>query len=822
MSRNGLIAGVAVASAVYAIDKPYDYLVPAFMEDRIRAGQRVMVPFGAGNRKTEGFVLSVRPEEEVRALKAVAYLFDDEVALSEEDRSLALWMKRHYFCTFFEAANALIPPGMWNQNGEVFFPAPVDKEEALSMVGSSPVKREILQAIYDSPRPVTLGEIEKQTGQKRAAIHVRELLKRELIQVSQEYRRKQGDKNIVTASLAVSLEQAREQIGNGKLAARRMKAAECVAQAGVLPVQELCYLTGASPGMIKTLEKIGVLALQYVETYRRPRVRKGETPGQVTLSGAQQAVFDSLRDLLDGKPHAALLHGVTGSGKTQIYIELIRKVRACGKTAVMLVPEIALTPQIIRQFCLYFHDDVAVMHSSLTQAQRYDEYKRIKSGEAGVVIGTRTAVFAPLKDLGIVIIDEEQEHTYKSENTPRYHAREVAKFRCVHHGALLLMGSATPSVESFYQAQEGRYRLYSLTERFFGALPPQVMICDMRGKLRSGDENELGAELISLLEETLNRKEQSILLMNRRGSAKMAVCTSCGFIPQCGRCSVSLVYHSRNNRLMCHHCGFSEERLEECPRCGGKLRLVGAGTQKIEAELAARLPGVRVLRMDADTVNGRTTHEQLLDRFDRGEADILLGTQMVSKGLDFERVTLVGVVDADLSLMSGDFYATERTFSLLTQVVGRAGRRNDRGRAVIQTFCPDHPAVRAAASQDYGAFYSHEILAREALDAPPFCNLFLFTLSGPEEQQVLRAALGVAATLFKAFSGEFGAIRTPVLGPAPAAILKLNNRYRYTVSFRGKDQPLVRRLIHLVLGAFSQSGQNRKVSLSADMDPYIL
>jgi len=821
-----LLAKVSVASAVFSIDKPYDYLVPGHLADRVREGQRVMVPFGSGNHKTEGFVVKVGPYSDEggpvrKGLKYIHHVFDDEVVLSREDMALALWMRQRYFCTFFEAANAMLPPGMWNKNGEVFGPGELGLEAALALCGRSKIKRDLVAAVHSAGVTLSIKEMARLCGLDKPEPHVRELVKLGAFTSFQTFEKKLGDKMIWQIGLAMPLEQARLQMGRGKLAERRLAVLECVAQAVSLPEKELCYLTGVGPTLIKRLWEIGILTREQQEAFRRPKVGRAKMTDAVALSAEQQGVFEALAaQMTENKPRAALLMGVTGSGKTQVYMKLIEKALLNGRTAIMLVPEIALTPQMVRAFYTRFGDQVAVVHSALTYAQRYDEYKRIRAGRAKVVVGTRTGVFAPLENIGVIIIDEEQEYSYKSDSDPRYHARDVAKYRSVLHNCLLLLGSATPSVESYHSAMAGKYQLLELKNRFGDVPLPETIIDDMRDKLKSGDDSPVGSKLLAELTVNLERGEQSILFLNRRGGARMALCADCGEAPQCVNCSVALTYHSRNGRLMCHHCGHSEVLPEVCPSCGGShMRLVGWGTQAVETALSTLLPAARVLRMDADTTMGRTTHEALLDSFGRGEADILIGTQMVAKGLDFDKVTLVGVLDADLSLYHGDYHAAERTFSLLAQVVGRAGRRQAPGRAVIQSFTPQNPVIEAAAAQDYEAFYRYEIESRRAQDVAPFCDLIVFTLSSVSEDTALKAALGLTATLDKCFAGEFDALRTPVLGPAAATIHRLNRRYRFTVSFRGTDGKALRHFIAKVMAAFYGSHYSRLVAISAEINP---
>lgn len=816
------VAKVAVSAAVYAIDKPYDYLIPQEMRGTAKPGSRVLVPFGRGNRKTEGFIVQCTEADSSLGLKEISYLYEDSVALSSAEIKLALWMCTQYFCTFFEAADAMLPPGIWHHEKAVYFPGNFTLEDALAKVKRSSRKKKILIAVYEQPKPLSSAQIQKLTGTSDIDLLLQQLTEAALLQVKHLSDNGIKDKQINMIRLAMPLDQALKQIGAGKISAKRQAVVQCVAQAGSIPEKEISYLTGVSEGVIRRLVSNGVLQSEKARVYRRPVLQQDEVAPDIMLNEEQQHAYEKAAVLLDEKAHAALLYGVTGSGKTQIYIKLIQKVLEAGKSAVFMVPEIALTPQMVHQFCLYFKDEVAVIHSGLTSAERYDEYRRIKTGQAHVIIGTRSAVFAPVENLGLIIMDEEQEHSYRSSDAaPRYHARDIAKYRAAHENCLFLMGSATPSVESFYQARCGKLTLMQLRSRYQNTPLPDTVIADMRGTLRGGEASFISPQLQDALQQTMERGEQSILFINRRGSSRMATCIDCGHIPMCENCTSALTYHSKNHRLMCHHCGYSIPMPETCSSCGGAyFQFTGTGTQKIEEELAKLMPDCRVLRMDADTTAQRTTHEALLDSFAQGNADVLVGTQMVAKGLDFANVTLVGVLDADLSLYCGDFYAQERTFSLLTQVVGRAGRRDKPGRAVIQTYTPENPVILAAAAQDYDSFYEYEIQSREALQAPPFSDLAVFTLSSTNEKEGALAAQRIAITLKRYFEGEFSDLASNILGPVPATISRLNKRYRYTVSFRGKNGKRMRELISRVISGFQQAQMSKLISITADINPY--
>ena len=631
-------------------------------------GMRVLVPFGAGNKKSEGVILSLASNSGFKKLKPVISLLDEEPVLGDESIKLALWMSDRFFCTVYDALRAMLPAKM-------------------------------------------------KPGRKKVS------------------RKKNSAGNEV-----------------------------------------------------------------------------------IKLNREQSAVFSKLSELLkSGSPEAALLYGVTGSGKTPVYIKLIESTLSLGKTAIVLVPEIALTPQTVSIFASHFGDSVAVLHSALGTGERYDEWKRIRSGQVRVVVGTRSAVFAPLTDIGLIVIDEEQEHTYKSESSPRYHAREVAKYRVTHSSALLLLASATPSIDSMYAAKTGKYNLFQIKKRFNERELPPVLIVDMKKELKAGNGGTISSVLRCELERNIQCGEQSILFINRRGASPLVACGECGYTYKCRNCSVSMTYHTSNKRLLCHYCGYSIPTPEICPECEGKLKYIGAGTQKIEAELLDIFPDIRIIRMDADTTTRINSHNKLLSGFRNHEADILLGTQMVTKGLDFENVTLVGVLSADTSLYMSDYRANEKTFSLITQVVGRSGRGEKHGRAVIQTFTPGHNVIILASKQDYEGFYNSEVLLRQALGSPPVRDLISLTATGTDEGKVISVCSKLSNALGNYFRGNSG-IR--LLGPAPANVSKVSNKYRYRLLVSCRNSKRIRETIAHVIKEFSRDKTGRGVTIFADADMY--
>ena len=811
-----LIASVALSDVPYCADKLYSYRILPEMCGEVHSGMRVTVPFGRGNRHTEGFVMEISDHETDKPLKPIAEVLDMEPLLDSRLLQLIRWMKARYFCTYYDALHCILPSGIWiRYREEYFFASPQAKTEAEALTRSD-AQREFLNLFSGKTR------VEK-SAINRALAHtcdkfIRELLEQGYLCYERVLNRQVRDKSVKMVSLAIPADDALAAMeSRRKTAPVQYAAIEMLCAEGNLSTSELCYFTGVSTRALSTLEKSGLIRIAKQEILRVPTYETVDAK-PITLNCEQQAAYDGLVSLLAApQPKPALLYGVTASGKTQVYIRLIQKVLDDGKSALLLVPEIALTPQMMAKFTAYFGDRVAMMHSGLRLTERYDRWKQVARGEVQVVLGTRSAVFAPLDNLGLIIMDEEQEPTYHSENNPRYHARDIALQRCAQNNALLVLGSATPTVETMFFAQSGRYEVFTLRRRYNQQALPRVLIADMREELRSGNGGAVSTLLKEELRLNIERGEQSILFLNRRGNARMLLCGECGFVPECPRCSVPMTYHSANGRLMCHYCGHSETASDICPACGGRRKSVGVGTQKVEQELAELFPDVRVLRMDTDTVGAMHGHEALLEEFTKENVPILLGTQMVAKGLDFENVTLVGVLAADLSLYVDNYHAAERTFSLLSQVVGRAGRGGKEGRAVIQTYTPENDVICAAAKQDYESFYQSEIRTRKLRRYPPFDDMFTFTVSGFDESHVLQAAAALRDALRAALAKqEFLQYQPEVLGPVGAPIVKVNNRYRYRIYVVAPNCAPVRKLVSVYLLAFGMHKENRGLDIFVD------
>nr|WP_297171713.1 primosomal protein N' [uncultured Agathobaculum sp.] len=811
------VCAVAVDAATYAIDKLYSYRVPDELREQVHIGTRVLVPFGFGNKRTEAIVLAFRQDTGEFRLKPVTEVLDDAPLLTPGQLRLAAWMRERLYCTYFDCVRVMLPAGLWFRRNETYTLAPDADLAALRQRGGD---AGAVLGLFDRPgQALALGDIRQRLGGRSVTRTLDALVGEGVLGYRSNTTHKSGDKTEKMLSLDIEAGEAMARIGRRSPA--RMDVVSALADGGWMSQKELMYMTGVSDAALRDMIKKGILRERHEERLRTPDFSDIERTAPPVLSAAQQQVYDGIAALMDGAaPRAALLFGVTGSGKTQIYLKLIEKALDAGKSAIVLVPEIGLTPQVLLKFAARFGDEVAVMHSALSVGERYDSFKKIKSGRAHVVIGTRSAVFAPVENLGVLIIDEEQDGAYRSEQSPRYHARDVAKYIVSQQNALLVLGSATPSVETYYGAQQGKYPVFRLTERFLGAGLPDVMVSDMRALARQGREGVIGPQLESELIDTLENGRQAILFLNRRGNSRVIGCALCGWVPECPSCSTSMTYHSVSGRAMCHYCGASVKITGKCPVCGGEhLFTETPGTQKVEQELHERFPSARVLRMDADTMHTKGAHEKLLSQFAKGGADILLGTQMVTKGLDFENVTLVGVLDADQSLYAQDYRARERTFSLITQVVGRAGRRFDTGKAVIQTYSPTHPVILTAARQDYEAFFERELETRQALQCPPVCGLTVLTAVGEIEQQVLSSLVMLKMRLQSLMAGQYADVKAPVLGPAAAQMVKVMGRYRYHLTMRAVDSARWRKLIAGVLREFLQDSKNRGVSVFADQNP---
>lgn len=609
-----------------------------------------------------------------------------------------------------------------------------------------------------------------------------------------------------------------------KLTPKQQSVYELLCDVGSAGVSEVCEFCSVGKGVLDNLVKYGICEFFEKEVYRTPykNVSENGEMSPIDLSEVQQNAFNTYLKMMD-TGGTGLLYGVTGSGKTQVYLKLIDEAISRGKDVIVLVPEISLTPQMLYIFHSRYGKKVAVMHSGLSIGERTDEYKRADRGEAKIIVGTRSAVFAPVHNLGLIVMDEEQEHTYKSERTPRYNARDVANFRCRYNNALFLMTSATPSVESYSAAVKGKYVLCEINERYGDSKLPEIVTVDMKKEIAQGNKSPISKTLQSLIADNLDKHKQTILLINRRGYNTFIACNSCGHVITCPNCSISLTYHSYNNRLMCHYCGYSKPLDNVCPECGkNSIRYSGYGTQRIEDELERLFPDASVLRMDADTTSAKFSHQKLFDAFSRGDYDILIGTQMVAKGLDFPSVTLVGVVNADNSLYDESYLANERSFDLITQVVGRSGRRAEAGKAVIQTINPYNDVIEYASKQDYKSFFANEIQLRKLLTYPPFCDIYFISFICEDENKAALCAKSFFENLVELNKTDYVNEKLIVLGPSPSKISKLKNNYRYGLTLKCKNSKSVRKMLNDILKNIGKIKEYKSVSVSVDLNPYEL
>ncbi len=810
--RDAAIASVAIDRTAYHFDKPYDYLIPAGMAESALPGCRVMVPFGTGNRKRQGVILSVGRSSEFEKIKPISSVLDKEPVLSEEMLGLVAWIREHTFCTWYDAVRLLLPAGI---NMRIVASYHVENDINSDTVDSLTAdERIVFDIVSRSKATVERDRLLEVAGLTSDSQIPDRLVGMGLLVRTDDAVRRVGDATVRMLKIKST------DSGLPKLTEKQKAVVELLEQTGAASVKEVCYFAGITQAVINGLIKKDIVEAFDNTVYRTPFTQVEADPTPITLNDEQQSAYDRLNAMLSsGRGGAGLLYGVTGSGKTQVFMRLVDSAIEMGKKTIVMVPEISLTPQTLSLFNSRYGGRVAVFHSAMSLGQRMDEWRRVKKGEADVAIGTRSAVFAPFDNLGLIIIDEEQEHTYKSESTPRFHARDAARYRCAYNKGLLVLASATPSLDSFCASENGRYELCRLEKRYGNAKLPEVHTVDMRKEVKEGNLSPISRFLQDRLQMTLDNKQQAILLLNRRGHNTIVTCTGCGKVKSCPNCSISLTYHSANGRLMCHYCGYSEDFSDKCTDCGSdRIKYSGFGTQRAEQELSILFPSARILRMDADSTMARNSYEDKLSAFANGEYDIMLGTQMVAKGLNFPRVTLVGVLSADGSLYSEDFRSYERTFSLLTQVVGRSGRGDSEGIAVVQTISPDNEIISLAAAQDYDSFYNQEIAVRKAMIYPPYCAMCLVGFVGDTSSETRDGAKRFLEMLKQETETNLQ-LKLIVLGPSPATIPKVGGKYRYRIIIKSKNDKAFRQAISDLLKAFMKNPQNRNVTAFADINP---
>lgn len=803
-----MIAQVIVDVPTMQTNQPFSYQIPSALELFVAVGMRVEVPFGNGNRHIQGFIVAISDEMPVAhktELKEIVRLLDVYPVLNHELLQLADDMAKTTFAFKVTCLQTMLPSVMRStyQKWVVLLADNLESKEVTETIfkGLGEVPWE---EVVDTPHLSTILQLRRE-----GKVDIRyEVTTKNRVKTVRVIKRK--------ASL-VELEQAlQKQRANAYQKRRLLELLLTLVDESDISFPELLHDHDLTRAVINNGAKENWLTIEEREIYRDPYAYQSFQSDQALLLNPEQktAVEAITQSVSDQDAKVFLIEGVTGSGKTEVYLQSIAEVLGKGQTAIMLVPEISLTPQTVTRFKRRFGDDVAVLHSGLSQGEKYDEWRKIERGEARVVVGARSAIFAPLENIGLIVIDEEHEGSYKQEESPRYHARDLAIWRSQYHHCPVVLGSATPSLESRARAQKNVYHLLPLTERAVSnAQLPTVEVIDMREEAKKGAQT-FSSVLVDKLTDRLSKKEQSVLMLNRRGFSSFVMCRDCGYVLPCPNCDISLTLHMDTKTMKCHYCGHEEPIPYRCPICDGtKIRYYGTGTQKVEAELKELLPEARIIRMDVDTTRKKGSHQKLLDQMESGSADILLGTQMIAKGLDFPNVTLVGVLNADTALNLPDFRSSERTFQLLTQVSGRAGRGAKAGEVVIQTFNPEHYAIRLAQSQDYEAFYRHEMQMRHRGAYPPYYFTSQIVVSH-EEEQVAAKRIYQVVTFLKNFLTD----QAIVLGPTPKSIARVNKRYYYQVVIKYRQEPRLDEALELILQE-SQKDIRQGLRLSIDMEP---
>lgn len=802
-----MIAQVIINYQSKQTDKLYDYLIPEDMS--VSVGSRVVVPFGRGAKQLEGFIFYINQSSKAKSLKMILSVTDDKPVFDEKMVELIEFMRNQYLCSYLDIVHAVIPAGVCAKREEWI----VLLTQQVSPV--SGIKEKILKLLTDNNCEMEYNKLSNLFDNSISAqindLNDSGILKR-------EYRESfsVNDKTIRMAKLSVRREMAEEYIQKMQTKAKiQCKALEILLYNESIAVSDLVQLSGGTDYAVRTLVKRDMITIYDMEVFRDPTFGKiYEKSIPPILTDEQE---NALKQLKTTNEKPFLLHGVTGSGKTEVYMRVIDEVVSKGKSAIMLVPEISLTPQTVKRFKERFDGRVAVFHSALSLGEKYDEWKKMRDGLVDIVIGARSAIFAPFKNIGIIIMDEEHEQTYKSEMSPRYHTREVAEFRAKQHGASLLLASATPSVESYYKTKCGEYTLLEMKKRAGLGQMPAVKIIDMRQELEEGNRSIFSRQLKSEIEKNLECREQTILFLNRRGFSTFVSCRECGFVAECPNCNISLTYHRHGDLLKCHYCGHTVQNYKICPKCSSKyIRYFGGGTQKVEEEIHNLFPDATTLRMDVDTTSGKSGHEKILQEFSNKQIDILIGTQMVTKGLDFPNVTLVGVISADTMLHMDDFRSSEKTYSMLEQVTGRAGRAEKTGRAIIQTYSPEHEAVIQAKQHNYTGFYEREISMRHAMWYPPMCDIAGVIITGTQEHLTKQAAHFFARHLVK-LDESCGKVQ--VLGPIPATISKIKNRYRYRILIKCEDCNKINTTLTDAASACYNNKNYRNIAIVIDKNP---
>ncbi|MBR5246639.1 MAG: primosomal protein N' [Clostridia bacterium] len=808
---NLTVVKVAVENTAYSFDMLFEYSVPDFLYDDVVPGKRVLVPFGNASKKRVGIVFSKELCcDTAKKLKKVDSVIDIKPLLTREMLKTSNFIHDMCFCTYFDACKLFLPHGLL-LSVNVLYAINPDYEGILD-------EFELLVCEYlQNKKSFTKGELIVSACGLKNISFLDKMFDKGILLKNVDAQRKMNDATIKMVELLVQNDSSEVD----KLTKKQKEVVNILSDVGIVSVKELCYFTGYSSAVISALENKNIIRTFDDEIFRKPyEYVEDVNTSPIILSDEQLKAYSGLYNLFnEEKANGALLYGVTGSGKTKVYLKLIDEALKTDKGIIVMIPEISLTPQMLSLFYSRYGDKVAVFHSALSLGQRLDEWKRVKNGDAKIAIGTRSAVFAPFDDIGLIVIDEEQEHTYKSEMSPRYNAKKVAQYRIGCHKGLLVLSSATPSIDTYTKAKKGIYSLFKLDKRYGKAVLPDVQLIDTTYQSDMILEN-ISKQLADELKENYIQGKQSILLLNRRGYNTYAHCSECGTVSTCPNCSISLTYHIRNGRLMCHYCGYSVPFSKKCDNCNTEsVKFSGSGTQKLEEELSQIVPDARILRMDTDTTSSRFSFEKNFKSFGEHKYDILVGTQMVAKGLDFSDVTLVGVLNIDQMLFNDDYKSGERAFDLITQVVGRSGRGEIPGKAYIQTSFPDSEIISMAKEQDYESFYNVELPMRKAMIYPPFCDLCVIGFTSDVEISTKRAANDFLNQLKIVHSKKYKNNDIIVLGPVTPRVAKLGGKFRERIIIKCKNSVEFRRMISELLKQFAKEKKYENVSVYADINP---
>ena len=813
-----MIAEIVINSISKATDSVYHYQIPQCFEDQINVGVRVEVDFGRGNRTLEGYVVGITDKSDFKSLKPIKSVIDTTSYFDEKQVELAMFMKHRYFCTYIQALKTMVPAGIGVKFVKLVFLDECDDKAIADATKNSLVCEKITEQLKKCS-PLTVDQLTNNIGKGNISSGIKQLASKGIIHT--ELMRNSGVKDTLMSyvSLDCDINDAYEFCDKFcKKSPAQVRALEMLCDYGTISVSELLEIADVSKSSVDSLVEKGYAKIDKA-VVRKDLFQSVSVCESIKhqLNSEQQNAVDTIsQSMQSGANDTFLIHGITDSGKNEEYLNVIQKAIETGKKSILLVPEIALTPQMISRVVSRFPDRVAVIHSSLTVKERYEQWKKISENEVDVVVGARSAIFAPFDNIGLIIVDEEHENTYKSESSPRYNAVEIARYRAKMSNAVLVLASATPLIESYYKAKSGKYKLIELTQRATKANLPTVSIVDMREELENGNMSVFSNMLMEDIKENIKNNKQTILFLNRRGHSGFVTCRSCGYTAKCPHCNVSLTYHKYKNKMICHYCDYMCDYPNNCPTCKSSyIKHFGIGTQKVAEQVEKYFPGATYLRMDADTTSDRTAHERILNEFTSNNVNILIGTQMVTKGLDFENVTLVGVVAADMSLNQEDYRAGERTFNLITQVCGRAGRGKYPGKAVIQTYNPDDETIVDSSKHDYKKFYEDEIAFRQMMNYPPFCEFINITFKDKSYDNAKNTCTRFYNEL-KNNTKNFSKV-LEVFAPNEAPIKMINDKYRFRILAKSRYNANLYDIIGDLYSKYSKNGKNAAVSV--DVNP---